>query len=180
MYVYCFVIEQFPFVCWKDCQIVFSICSTLWLVWKSCPTISTIQMQNWDQLWAVHLYFFILQAVCLVLVWVFISFSLLFLALTAGCDHLVLFSQHSIKKKYMYLGQSLDVIAGWKREGVEASYTRLAFFDMYVCSFIENEMWSSIGQMDQRKMDWTIKSRGLSVESKWGNEISSLSHAHNK
>ena len=37
----------------------------------------------------------------------------------------------------MYLGQSLDVIAGWKREGVEASYTRLAFFDMYVCSFIE-------------------------------------------
>ena len=34
--------------------------------------------------------------------------------------------------------------------------------------------------MDQRKMDWTIKSRGLSVKSKWGNEISSLSHAHNK
>ena len=85
-------------------------------------------------------FFFILQAVCLVLVWVFISFSLLFLALTAGCDHLVLFSQHSIKKRYMYLGQSLDVIAGWKREGVEASYTRLAFFDMYMCSFIENEM----------------------------------------
>lgn len=142
MYVYCFVIEQFPFVCWKDCQIVFSICSTLWLVWKSCPTISTIQMQNWDQLWAVHLYFFILQAVCLVLVWVFISFSLLFLDLTAGCDHLVLFSQHSLKKKYMYLGQSLDVIAGWKREGVEASYTRLAFFDMYMCSFIEK--WNVI------------------------------------
>ena len=86
------------------------------------------------------LYFFILQAVFLVLVWVFISFSLLFLALTAGCDHLVLFSQHSIKKKYMYLGQSLDGIAGWKRDGVEASYTRLAFFDMYMCSFIENEM----------------------------------------
>ena len=76
----------------------------------------------------------------MVLVWVFISFSLLFLALTAGCDHLVLFSQHSIKKKCMYLGQSLDVIAGWKREGVVASYTRLAFFDMYMCSFIENEM----------------------------------------
>lgn len=86
------------------------------------------------------LYFFILQAVFLVLVWVFISFSLLFLALTAGCDHLVLFSQHSIKKKYMYLGQSLDGIAGWKRDGVEASYIRLAFFDMYMCSFIENEM----------------------------------------
>ena len=76
----------------------------------------------------------------MVLVWVFISFSLLFLALTAGCDHLVLFSQHSIRKKYMYLGQSLDVIAGWKREGVEASYTRLAFFDMHMCGFIENEM----------------------------------------
>ena len=45
----------------------------------------------------------------------------------------------------MYLGQSLDVIAGWKREGVEASYTRLAFFDMYMCSFIENEMLSGIG-----------------------------------